>query len=428
MLRRFRQWLSTARVSPQRALLIFVLAGILTVAVVFGGRYYWAERETKAAERALEVRDYDEAQRRIDAALQLRPDSGRLHFLAARTARLAGRYDDVRPDLAAALNLGYSDDAIRIEQALLDLQQGDRWGEGYLLRRVEEDDPDSPLILEVLIQEYVQTFQLDKAMRCSNLYLQKKPDDVQALLGRAWVSDRLFYYGDAVVDCRHAVKVDPENDYARLRLAEMLVQTGPAREAVEQFEQVRRKNPKSARILLGLARARMQLAEVAEARRVLDELLREEPRHAAALSERGKVELTDGKAADAEPWLRRALAEAPYDRQTVYNFVECLNQIGKTEEAEEWRAKLKIIDVDMARLAAVTKEVIKAPNDPALRTEAGVLFLRTGEEEEGRRWLEMAVKLDPRHRPAHKALAGYYRKHGQNSLAERHERLAGATE
>jgi tetratricopeptide (TPR) repeat protein len=425
MQRRLRQWLLSVRVSPQRALLVFIVAGCLTPAGIFGGRYYWAEHQTKAAERALELRDYDEAQRRLDSALQIRPDSGRLHFLAARTARRAGRYEDVRPRLTAALNLGYPEDAIRLEQALLDLQQGDRWAEGNLRRRVEEDDPDSLLILEVLIQDYVQTFQLDKAMRCFNLYLQKKPDDVQALLGRAKVSELLFYYADAVLDCRRAVEVEPENGYSRLRLAEMLVITGPAREAVEQFEQLQGEKPKSAPVLLGLARARMQLGEVAAARRDLDLLLQEEPRNAAALSERGKADLTDGKAAEAEPWLRRALTEAPYDRQTVSNFVKCLDALGKAEEADEWRAKLKIIDVDMARLAAVTKEVIQSPNDPALRTEAGVLYLRNGQEDEGRRWLLMALKLQPRYAPAHRALADYFREHGQPSLADQHERLAG---
>jgi tetratricopeptide (TPR) repeat protein len=262
MLPRFRQWLLSARVSPQRAVILFALLVCLALAAVFGGTYYWAEHQTKAAERALDARDYDEAQQRLDAALQLRPDSGRLHFLAARTARLAGRFDDVRPHLAACLNLGYPEAAILLEQGLLDFQQGDRGAERFLLHRVEEDDPDALLILEVLIQEYVQTFQLKDAMRCSNLYLQKKPDDVQALLGRAWVSEKLFYFGDAVLDCRRAVAVEPENDYARLRLAEMLVNTGPPREAVEQFELLRLKKPTSARVLLGLARARMQMGEV----------------------------------------------------------------------------------------------------------------------------------------------------------------------
>jgi len=425
MLRRFRQWLLSVRVSPKRALLLFAAVAGLALAAVLGGRYYWAEHQTKAAERALAAREYDEAQRRLDAALQLRPDSGRLHFLAARTARLAGRYDDVRPHLAASLNLGYPNEAILLEQALLDFQQGDRGAESFLLHRVEEDDPDSLLILEVLIQEYVQTFQLKEAMRCSNLYLQKKPNDVQALLGRALISDRLFYFGDAVLDCRQAVEVEPQNDFARLRLAEMLVNTGPAREAVEQFEQLRLKKPTSARVLLGLARARMQLGEVAEARRDLDALLQEEPRNAAALSERGKADLAEENAAMAELWLRRSLAEAPHDRQTVYNFVQCLDRLGKTAEADEWRAKLKRIDEDMVRLAAVTKQMIQTPNNPVLRTEAGVLFLRLGEEEEGRRWLTLAIKLDPSSRPAHRALADYYREHGQPSLADQHERLAG---
>jgi tetratricopeptide (TPR) repeat protein len=401
------------------------LAGVLCAVGVFGGRYFWAEQQIKAAERALERHDYDEAQRCLEAALRLRPDDAHLHFLAARTARRAGRFDDARPHLAASLKFGYPPEAIELEQALAELQQGDRSVEKHLLRRVAEDDPDSLLILEILIREYIRTFQLNEAMRCSNLYLEKKPGDVQALLARAEVSERLFYYADAVLDCRQAVEVEPDNDYARLRLAELLVITGPAGEAVDQFERLRPIRPKSARVLLGLARARMQLAEMDEACRDLEVLLEEEPRNAAALSERGKADLAGGNPAAAETWLRRSLAEAPHDRQTVYNLIQCLEKLGKTEEADAWRTKLKGIDADMRRLAAVTKAVLKAPNDPALRTEAGVLFLRNGEEEEGVRWLQMALKLDPSYWPAHRALADYFREHGQPALADQHERLAG---
>jgi predicted Zn-dependent protease len=427
MFRRFRQWFVSTRISPRRALLLVAAAGVLTAIGIFGGTYFWAERQIKAAERALEHRDYDEAQRRLDAVLRVRSDDARLHFLAARTARRAGRFGDARPHLAASLKFGYAPEAIKLEQALMEWQQGDRSSERYLLRRAEEDDPDSLLILEVLIQEYVDKFQLNEAKRCCNLYLTKKPDDVEALLTRARIYELLFYHAEAARDCRQAVQADPDNDFARLRLAEMLVITGPAEEAVEQFELLRPKKPNSARLLLGSARARMQLAQTEDARRDLDSLLMEEPNNAAALSERGKIDLANHKPAAAEAWLRRSLAQAPHDRQTVYNLVQCLDELGRTEDAATWRKKLEGIDADIAQIDAVTKAVLKSPNDPALRTEAGVLFLRNDQEEEGVRWLQMALKFDPTHQPAHRALAEYFREHGQAALADRHERLAGST-
>jgi len=62
------------------------------------------------------------------------------------------------------------------------------------------------------------------------------------------------------------------------------------------------------------------------------------------------------------------------------------------------------LDADLARLNAVRNEVLKRPDDAALRCEGGVLFLRNGEREEGLRWLQLALRLDPNYEPARAAL------------------------
>src|SRR5262249_7025532 len=156
----------------------------------------------------------------------VRPNDARAHFLAGRAARRAGKIDPARQELKRAEQLGYADDRILLEQALLSFQEGDRQSEEYLRRKVDADDPDTLLILEVLIQQYLEAFQLWDAKRCCDQYLSTRPDDVQALLARAYVWEKLFYYANAVLDCRHAVEVEPGNDFARLRLAEDLVVTG----------------------------------------------------------------------------------------------------------------------------------------------------------------------------------------------------------
>jgi Tfp pilus assembly protein PilF len=70
--------------------------------------------------------------------------------------------------------------------------------------------------------------------------------------------------------------------------------------------------------------------------------------------------------------------------------------------------------------------VLKSPRDPALRVEAAAIFLRSGEEQEGLRWLDMALHLDGGYRPAHQALADYFERHGQPERAAHHRRLARA--
>jgi tetratricopeptide (TPR) repeat protein len=426
MFQRLRRWLSVRRLRPRLALALILLVPILATAAGLGASNLWFERHMRAAGEALDRRDYPEAKRQLDQALRFRPNDARAHFLAGRTARRAGDIDLAKQELKRAEQLGYAEDRIFLEHALLSFQQGDRQTETYLRRRVDADDADLLLILEVLIQEYVQSFQLWDAKQYCDRYLSRKPDDVQALLGRAYVWERLFYYANAVLDCRRAVEVEPNNDYARLRLAENLVVTGPAREAVEQFERLRNSRPDSDKVLLGVARAHMQLAELDQARQALDALLELQPQHAQALSERGKLMFAEGDAAGAEPFLRRGLAEEPHDRQTLYNLVQCLDRLGRADEAAAQREKLEQLDADMNGIALVTKAILKSPNDPALRTEGGELYLRLGEEAEGLRWLGMALKIDGRYRPAHRALADYYESHGQPGLAEEHRRLAQA--
>jgi hypothetical protein len=57
----------------------------------------------------------------------------------------------------------------------------------------------------------------------------------------------------------------------------------------------------------------------------------------------------------------------------------------------------------------VTKEMPRRPTDPALHCTAGQLLLRNGQREEGVRWLQRALVLDPTYVPARQALADYLR-------------------
>jgi hypothetical protein len=68
-------------------------------------------------------------------------------------------------------------------------------------------------------------------------------------------------------------------------------------------------------------------------------------------------------------------------------------------------ARVKQLDADLARINVLRDAVIQKPNDANLRAEGGVLFLRNGERDEGVRWLELALRLDPACEPARRALA-----------------------
>jgi tetratricopeptide (TPR) repeat protein len=199
-----------------------------------------------------------------------------------------------------------------------------------------------------------------------------------------------------------------------------LQETQHAAEAVGPFEELRRRQPDNPAVLLGLAKCRRQLGQPDEARQLLDAVLAQNPEDAQALAEQGKLALAAGQASEAEAWLRRAAERAPRDREIVYNFVQCLRQLGKDDEADRCAALLKEIDADQRRMNRLVLEVMQRPRDAELRYEAGMIFLRNGLTDDGLSWLAMALENDPRHRRAREALAEHYERSGRPDLAAPH--------
>jgi len=123
------------------------------------------------------------------------------------------------------------------------------------------------------------------------------------------------------------------------------------------------------------------------------------------LWERGLVALETGKPAEAEPWLRRAVRLLPYERPILHALFRCLVELNRGAEAEKVKARVAQLDADRERLNQLRQEVMKRPNDAALRREGGLLLLRNGALAEGIRWLRLALRLDPGSEATRQALA-----------------------
>jgi tetratricopeptide (TPR) repeat protein len=420
---RFRVPLTFLRQHPIRALIVAVLVGLLGVVGWLSGRRLWAEHHFRAAQQSAERREFAQAREHLAVCLQTMPGSGPVRFLAARTARRAGNFDLAQEHLRACGQLGFEPKAVQLEWALLGAKRGHfAEQEPFLWSLVEQDHPDTLVILEVLIDGYIQHYHMLRALRCLDLYLEREPENIQAWLGRGWVCERLFYWADAVLSYRRAVELEPagRQEPARLRLAKALVITGPPDAAASEFEALRQGRPDDTDVLLGLARCRRQQGRLDDAGRLLDELASRHPQEDAVLAERGRLTMDAGDAAGAERWLRKAVAKAPHDREARYNLYQCLKQQRKEEEARESLSVFERLDADLKRIDWLTRQVQKTPYDPDLYHEAGVLCLRNGSAEEGVRWLRLALQYDPHHRASHQVLADYYQGAGRLDLAAHH--------
>jgi predicted Zn-dependent protease len=161
-----------------------------------------------------------------------------------------------------------------------------------------------------------------------------------------------------------------------------------------------------------------------EARRLLEQVLAQEPHNGLALAERGRLALEYDSPAEAERWLRRAAAECPAERTVLYNLFQCLQRIGKQEEAAEIKAKFTALDSDLVQLREAIQQVAKTPHDPEPRYKAGLILLRNDRNKDGLRWLASALVENPRHAATHRALAEYYERSGDWKRAAQHRKLA----
>jgi tetratricopeptide (TPR) repeat protein len=418
------RWLSRR---PRRAalVLILVLVGTAVAAVFLAAQYH-----LHAAQQALERYALEEAQHHLDLCSRVYFRSASVHLLAAQTARRREDYAAAESHLAACLRLEGMTTAIARERLLLTAQQGDLGDlEGLLKDRTSPSDPEAVLVLEALAKGYANRFWEKDALECLNQLLERQPQHPQALLMRARLWEDQARKGereretDALRDYQKAVELNPSFE-ARLGLAGTLYRLGRPAEALLEYERLRPLQPANADVLLGLARCRYSLHEVDEARRLLDAVLERHPNHAAALLERGQLAFHAGELAEAEQWLRQAAAAAPlYDCEPHRLLGQCLEVEHKDEEARRCVERLQERE---ANVLCVDRKVLQANRDRhnvALRYEIALDLLWLGREQDGVAALFLVLEQDPRHGPAHAALADYFERTGQADRAARHRRF-----
>lgn len=417
---------------PLRALVVLVLLAAIGTSVWLTGRHLWVEHHLRAARKAVASYHNLDATAHLEICLGQRPDHPESLLLAARTARRLKAFADAERYLDRYLRACGEDDELNIERILLRAEHGEVDAVLMFCRAlIAREHSSSSLVLEALAAGYVRVYRLGEAEDILGFWLEREPDNTQALLNRGQLLELQQRPSDAVVSYRRAVEVDPEHDEVRQRLASALIDLQQAGEALPHLEHLRRRRPQNPAVLFELARCRAQLGESVEALALLDEALVQLPGYFPALEERALLAMRTGQTREAEGWLREVTQLAPGSYQSHYQLYLCLQQNGKTEEARAVHTRAKQIEADSRRFAEIIRERMqRTPHDPGLHYELGMIAFRSGSPTEGLRWLESALREDPRHAPTHRGLALYYQKTGQAGRAARHleQARAGETE
>jgi tetratricopeptide (TPR) repeat protein len=379
----------------------------------------------------VELQQYhpEKARRHLAACLQLWPRDVTAHLLAARAARQLGEYDEAEEHLRQAQRgQREQSEEVVLEWALHRATLGDvDRTEAYLLPMTREDSERALLACEALAEGCRRNYRIPQGLAMLDLWLERRPNNVRALLLRGHLWGQISSYGRAVPDYRRVLEQDPEQEEARRWLAVCLVESSNWHEALPYLEDLHRQHPDNPDVCMLLARCLLPLGQRQQARQLLQAALAQSPQNPMALRSLGETLLQDRQPAEAETWLRRALEVAPQDYKTHWFLYGALRQQDKTSDAEQQLEQTEQLERRWQRFRAITQHELAArPRDVALHAELGALLLDLGHRDAGRDWLLNALRRDPQCRPAHEALARYYQQKGEVEKATHHRRQARA--
>ena len=424
-----------------RRLALLVLSGLALILVAPARPMLGQKAEPKkAAKEKLALADarrlllkgnYDEA--RAEYERQAKADATLAPFAAvgiAATHRMSGEYDKAltvlndavkatanNADLLAAradllADLGRWDDADKDADAALKLKDNQllaRWTKARLLRD-RGQIPEADAALRWVVRHYTARSNADDDIT--------DPEELLcvALCGAEnarWnnLSRQFSFILNEVL--KDAIKADKDYWPAEFMAGVLLLEKYNRPDALDAFDKVLTVNPKAADAHVGKAMAALVTFNVEDADKHAAEALKHNASHVAALRVKAEVRTIGGEYRQAERLLRDALAVNPRDPATLGRLAAVLYLLNDTatfdkvvKEAEGYDAKPGLFYHELASSLEDRKRYVPAegyykkaadlrPNLSAPRTGLGMLYLRLGNEAEGRKLLDDAFKKDP---------------------------------
>jgi predicted Zn-dependent protease len=422
---------TTTRAAPpnrkRRRARLFALL-LLPALAVFGWWVYGqvqAWQHYRAAKADLDREQPGPAREKLRYCMKVWPASGEVRFLAAQAARRSGELGEAMRLLDEASERKWVSEAIDLERALLRAQAGEfHTVKNYLGVCLNEGHPDELLILEVITPIFLMNYELVHVANFLKRWLELRPESVAAWRYQGMLEEVRNNKIAAVEAFQEVVRLDPSGRNDRLSLAKALLRVNRHGEAVPLLEELTREDPEDVKMHQLLARAYYGVGRRDEARRLIIAVLDVFPVSSVALHLRGRLELDAGQPKRAAHFLQRALDREPCDHEILYTYMRCLNQLDRPKELEAIKKRHAQVEADLARVAALVRQVVAKPTDPEPRREVGEIFLRNGQDQEGVRWLESALDQQSNHPATHRVLADYYDRKGDLPRAKRHRLFA----
>jgi predicted Zn-dependent protease len=375
--------------------------------------------------RALQSRQNTVALDWLHAAEKIDGDDSTTQFLLARSCRRLARFDDMNRHLQQAARLGFPGRRIERERLLAVAQTGRvREIERRLTAMLSDAGDDGPEICAALVDGLNLSFDLELANVVLEGWIREYPRDPEPYYLRGELSFGGGEWPEAIAMLQKCLELAPDRVPARLRLAQCLVKMHDPIQAELQFRQCVMKAPENLEAWTGLGTCLMINGRPDDAQSALLHVTEQDPRHFEARKQLGELELSRGAAQEAIRWTKPLVENWPDDKALCNLMAQALQETGETEQAQAYRENLERSTEALRRVDELVVGIRDNPTDVDLRYELGTLLMQCQSREDGVKWLQSLLRFDAHHPGAHRALADYYEKCGEEILAGKHRQLA----
>jgi tetratricopeptide (TPR) repeat protein len=400
-----------------------VILSSLVVLMAFG--MGWQPLCHELAERNLRQRRNEAAEAWLDRSAVMPWSSARTHFLRARLSRHLLNLDLAAQELERAQNLGCAAERIARERGYLQAQSGQLENLLPELRRQLLDaNEDGQELCEAFANGLLINGLVEDAMTLIAAWKQDYPQDPQpcTTLGR-WLESQ-NRIDEAQAEYAAALKRQTGFAPALYALGRLALNRSQPAEGREQFRLASHAVSANAAPQVGQARCLHQLGEIPAAQAILERVV-QLPEAAVARSfalvqdpdtslpaERllGEILTGLGQHAEALENLDKALQREPRDPSLRYQRAQCLQGLGRQEEAAGLFREVADDRIAIAEADRLVDEIRQHPGNPQveLRFRVGELFWKHDSSRKAEYWLRNTLVHAPDHPGAHELLAQCY--------------------
>lgn len=374
---------------------------------------------------ALARRDFDAAVTLL-RDLETRAPSARVTFQLARALRRQGDLFAADATLTRAAQAGWDATQVSTQRLLAEAQCGDVVDVERPIERLMRSGPSDQIAeecYEALAQGYLNALWPEKAAQCLEFWAAWQPANPLVHYWRGRMHEEAEEWATALEHYRKALELAPWRYDTLQAVARMEQETARLEDASAHYARCHAQRPDDPASALGLADCLLKLGARERAKPMLHEALTLDlsgEAKASVITNLAEVSLEAGDVDDARALAAEAVALDPRSPRCRLVHAAILARLGDSQGAESERRAGQDLGHRQVALAEAARRARVNPHDPDVRAEVGGMMLGLGLDKEATRWFEIALQIDPTHRPSHEALAAYWSRAGDQARAARH--------